>query len=171
MVDRTRIEAQLVLHEGLREQAYMDTEGNWTIGVGYNITGRGWDSLEKVIGRRVRPADDVIEDVRITREEALAVLRADVDRVERVVLVYFPEYALLSEVRQRVCVDMAFNMGYSALKFKNTLAAIKARDWSTAAKELYRSKWAGQVGDGPGGHFDRADRLAKMLLTGIDYSA
>lgn len=171
MVNRERMEAQLVLHEGLRTEPYVDTEMNWTIGVGYNITGRGWDSLEKVIGRRVRPADGMTEKARITRDEALAVLRADIDRVERVVQVYFPEYDSLSEVRQRVCVDMAFNMGYGALKFKRTIAAMKARDWSTAAKELYRSKWAGQVGDGPGGHFDRADRLAKMLLTGVDYIA
>jgi len=70
-----------------------------------------------------------------------------------------------------VLVDLAFNLGLGLLGFKNFLAAVKVHDWSKAAKELYRSKWAYQVDDGPGGHFGRADRLAKMILTGEDYNA
>lgn len=165
MVNRIRMEQQLILHEGLKLEPYVDTEGNQTIGVGYNVTGRGWDFLEHVIKRKVT------EPVRITQVEALAVLRADLDRAEQAVRVYLPEYDGLNEVRQRVCLDMAFNMAMRALGFQKAIAAIKAKDWSAAAKELYRSKWAEQVGDGPGGKFDRADRLAKMLLTGDDYTA
>lgn len=165
MVDLARMEAQLVLHEGLRTEEYLDTEGNRTVGVGYNISGRGLEFLEDVLERKVS------SPVTVTAAEALLVLRADIERVQRAVSTYFPEYAALSEVRQRVCVDMAFNMGFSALKFKHAIEAIKARDWSRAARELYRSKWAEQVGDGEGGKLDRADRLARMLLTGVDYVA
>ena len=60
---------------------------------------------------------------------------------------------------------MAFNMGFGALGFKATIAAIERSDWSRASRELYKSKWAHQVGDGEGGKFDRCDRLARMLLT------
>lgn len=170
MVNLKRAEEQLILHEGLRERAYLDTEGNWTIGVGYNLTGRGWDSLELTLGRRVRPENGKYQDARITADEARKMLRVDIERVEKVVRTYFPGYDQLNEVRQRVCVDMSFNMGFKVLGFKKAIAAIKNQDWSAAAKELYRSKWAGQVGDGEGKKWDRADRLSRMLLTGEDYT-
>lgn len=160
-----RLIEQLLLHEGLRLTPYQDTLGNWTVGVGYNITGRGWSFFEQVTGRKIGP-----EGAAITREEALAVLRADVARVEQAVRAYLPDYDALGDVRQRVVLDLAFNMGYNALQFKRAINALKIRDWSGVARELYRSKWAGQVGDGEGGRFDRADRLAQMMLTGKDYS-
>lgn len=162
--------AQLVLHEGVRLKPYLDTEDNWTVLVGYNLTSRGWDGIEAAIGRAVVPTHVTVTapfgDTAFTRPEALRVLRSDLMRYERAVPLNFPEYANLDEVRQRVVLDMAFNLGFRALGFKNTIAAIKARDWSRASRELYRSKWARQVGDGPGGKVDRADRLARMLLTG-----
>lgn len=177
MVNRTRMATQLVLHEGLRLKAYLDTEGKWTVGVGYNISDRGVDLLQRLLGR---PFDMPIDQVTLTRDEALKVLAADIDRFEQAVIVYFPGYKPLNEVRQRVVLDMAFNMGFLALGFKNTRKMIEERDWSGAARALYASKWARQVGDGPddspeaaaarGRHFDRCDRLSKMLLTGQDYT-
>lgn len=160
------MEAQLLLHEGLRTSAYLDTEGYWTVGVGYNLSGRGTRALEDVIGRRV---GDDLSKVVITRDEALKMLRADIRRVVAAVRVAFTEFDSLDDVRQRVVVDMAFNMAYKALTFKAAIDAIRRRDWSRASRELYKSKWSRQVGDGPGGKFDRADRLANMLLTGQDY--
>ena len=165
MIDR--MEAQLLLHEGLRLQPYRDTEDNWMVGVGYNVTARGWDLWEQVNARGIEELH--ITDVRVTREESLAVLRTDLARIRRAVPVYFPEFTALDEVRQRVIIDLAFNPGFKALSFERTIAAIKARDWSRAARELWRSKWSTQIGDGPGRREDRADRLTKMLLTGTDY--
>lgn len=176
MVNVSRMSSQLHLHEGLRLQPYLDTEDNWTVLIGYNLSARGWDDIERVLGRKVEPPASSCSDEEpfgcphLTKEDALRVLAADIERVQSAVRVYFPEFDSLNEVRQRVCVDMAFNMGFRALGFKKTIAAIKRKDWSTAARELYNSKWARQVGDGPGGKFDRCDRLAKMLLTGDDYT-
>lgn len=159
------VEAQLCLHEGVSLRLYKDTLGFDTIGVGYNVAARGMDEFERIIGRKVtlsRTCDCV------TREEALKVLGADVTRVESVVILHFPTYKKLNEVRQRVVVDMAFNLGLRALAFKACIEDIEESDWSGAAKELFRSKWAYQVDDGPGGKFGRADRLSYMLLTGTD---
>jgi len=168
MVNKSRMEAQLVLHEGLREKSYQDTEGYWTIGVGFNLSARGIDALELAVGRKL--GDDLTKVV-ITREEALKALRLDINRFEAAVPVHFPFYVELDEVRQRVVLDMAFNMGFGALGFKNTRKMVEARDWSGAARGLYNSKWARQVGDGPGGKKDRCDRLSAMLLTGRDYTS
>jgi len=174
MVNVSRMLSQLVLHEGLRLQPYLDTEDNWTVLVGYNLSARGWDDIERTLGRKIAPPactqEEPFGNPHFTNDDAMKVLRADIERVQSAVLVYFPEYAALSEVRQRVALDMAFNMGFRALGFKQTIAAVKRRDWSTASRELYKSKWARQVGDGPGGRVDRCDRLSRMLLTGDDYT-
>ncbi len=164
MIDRALMEKQLVLHEGLRLQAYVDTKDNWTIGVGYNITGRGYEAFESVVGHAVRPPDGMNEKAHCTESEALAVLAVDVDRYERAVVQYFPESTKLDGIRQRVVLDMAFNMGFKALGFVRCIAAIKLRNWSVAAKELYKSE---AYTEEP----NRIDRLAKMLLTGQDYTS
>ena len=167
MINQARMLAQLELHEGLRLEVYTDTEGNDTLGIGYNITGRTIEDFEATVKREIhlglKPC--------ITVAEARLQCAADARRVERAVIAHFPFYMQLSEVRQRVVVDLAFNIGFHALAFKQTRAAIEAQDWSRAYRELYKSKWAYQVDDGPGGHFGRADRLGKMLLTNIDYTA
>lgn len=155
--------AQLAVEEGIRLRIYLDTEGNDTLGIGYNVTSRGFDFMERTLRRKVAQAHGA--DI-ITRPEAFQVCAADIARVEAAVKVHWPFYLKLDDVRQRVAVDMAFNMGFSALGFKNTIAAIERRDWSRASRELYKSKWSRQVGDGEGGRFDRCDRLARMLLTG-----
>lgn len=160
-----RLVQQLVLHEGVSLHAYLDTLDNETLGVGYNVTARGVEFFERTIGRALVPPT-----LTCTKAEALLVLRADIARIEPAVRLHFSLYDTLNDPRQRVVMDMAFNLGFGALNFKACIAAIVVHDWSTAARELYKSRWAYQVGDGPGGRFDRADRLAGMLLTGQDYT-
>lgn len=168
MINETKVMAQLVLHEGLKLNVYTDTEGNLTLGVGYNLSSRGPEFFERMIGRKLTLHDGSRCAAIVTREECLSVLNADILRVQAAVTVHWPYYVKLEEVRQRVAIDMSFNMGFSALGFKNTIAAAERRDWSRAVREMYRSKWARQVGDGEGGRFDRCDRLARMLLTGLE---
>lgn len=171
MVRRKDLLAQLVLHEGLRLKPYLDTEGYWTVLVGYNLSSRGYDFIDQVLGQKIRPTPSSVTatrpfgDLAYTSCQAGKILNADLDRLEQVVPIHFPEYRNLSEIRQRVVLDMAFNMGFKALGFKNAIAAAKVKDWSRCAREMYKSRWARQVGDGEGGRFDRADRLARMVLT------
>jgi lysozyme len=163
----TRMVDQLILHEGYRMKPYLDTEGFLTVGVGYNLSARGVDFINRTIGTRFATP----QEVRLSREQAVSVLKADIARIEKAIPGLLPEYTALDEVRQRVVVDMAFNLGrMRALGFKKAIAALKVRNWSACAKELYASKWADQVGDGPGQKYDRADRLADMILTGNDYT-
>lgn len=163
MISDPILEAQLVLHEGLKLHIYLDTEGNQTLGVGYNVTARGLDFFEEVVGRRLLGGGDII-----TKAEAMMVLREDIDRYYRSVPLHFAFFEKLNPARKRVVLDMAFNMGFRALGFKQTIAAVEKENWSSAVMGLYNSRWARQVGDGPGGRRDRCDRLAGMLLTGLD---
>ncbi|MGU3777520.1 hypothetical protein [Burkholderia metallica] len=65
----------------------------------------------------------------------------------------------LDPVRQRVVINMAFNMQGGLLTFTNTLAAMKRGDYAAAADGMLASKWAAQVGA-------RATRLATMMRSG-----
>lgn len=165
MVNRKRMAEQLILHEGMRLKPYLCSEGYLTVLVGFNVDARGWGELSRILGREVNA------ETKFTKADAMEQLMQDISRFERAVTVHLPEFLKLDEVRQRVVLDMAFNLGFRALSFKDTIAAIKIRNWSKAVRCMYRSKWANQVDDGEGGKFGRADRLAQMMLTGVDYTS
>ncbi len=138
-MDREALIRQLRLHEGERLKPYRCTAGKLTIGIGRNLEDRG-----------------------ITAAESAYLLGNDIAAVQQQVLNALPWAAQLDDVRQRVLLDMAFNMGIGGLlSFKNTLATIKAGDYTKAAAMMLDSKWAGQVGQ-------RAERLSRMMATGKD---
>jgi lysozyme len=137
MIDRAAMTRQLRLHEGERLMPYRCTAGKLTIGVGRNLEDRG-----------------------ITREESAYLLANDIAAEERELLRALPWVAELDEVRQRVLLDMSFNLGLvGLLGFKRTLATIQAGDYQAASTMMLDSKWAGQVGQ-------RAERLSRMMATG-----
>lgn len=141
-----RLIGQLRLHEGERRKAYRDTVGKLTIGIGRNLDDKGLrrDEIEYLLANDIADA------------------RADLDR-------YLPWWRGLDPVRQRVLIDMVFNMGAGSpqrgglLSFVNTLSNIRQGRYAEAADMMLASKWAQQVGR-------RAVRLATMMRTGLDYS-
>jgi lysozyme len=138
-VSRQAMVRQLRLHEGERLKPYRCTAGKLTIGVGRNLEDRG-----------------------ITAAESAYLLCNDIMAMETELVRALPWVTQLNEVRQRVLVDMAFNLGVvGLLNFKRTLAAIQAGQYQQAATMMLDSKWAGQVGQ-------RAERLARMMATGAD---
>jgi lysozyme len=135
--DITSLEDQLIDHEGLELKPYRCTAEKLTIGVGRNIEDRG-----------------------ITEDEARYLLKNDIKIVEDELLEKKPVVAGLDSVRQRVLVDMGFNLGIpTLLKFQNMWAAIEEEDFQTAADEAMDSRWAKQVGR-------RAERLCQAMATG-----
>lgn len=132
---------QIILHEGKRSKPYKDTVGKWTIGVGRNL-----------------------DDVGLSDDEIQYLLINDLKRVEVGLDSALPWWRELDEIRQRVLIDMCFNLGLRGLLgFKNTLENIRTSNWSAASRGMLQSKWAKQVGM-------RANRLSDMMLTGEDYS-
>lgn len=134
---RLALRQQLIRHEGLRLKPYTDTVGKLTIGVGRNLT-----------------------DVGISREEAYLLLEHDIQRTIDDVSSSLPWVNSLDPVRQRVLLDMAFNLGIDKLlKFQKTLSAALAGNYELAANQMLASRWADQVGD-------RARTLAQMMRDG-----
>jgi lysozyme len=134
------IERQLVEHEGFRSSAYIDTRGYITIGYG------------RMIDRRAEGG--------ITMDEGIHLLRNDIAKTVAALYQSFRWFGDLDEIRKRVLIDMAFNMGIAKLlRFRETLAAIERKDWAQAAEGIRSSLYARQVGN-------RAERLARMMETG-----
>ena len=72
----------------------------------------------------------------------------------------FTWYYYITDNRKRAIINMVFNLGLTKLlKFKNFIAAMEAKDYVTAGKEMLDSRWAKQVGN-------RADRLEQMIVNG-----
>ena len=134
-MDVEKLKDQLILHEGLELKSYQCSAGFITLGVGRNV-----------------------EELGITEDEARYLLDNDILRVTKELDSNLPWWRDLSEVRQRVVVDMVFNLGISRfLNFKNAINAMQEEDWEEAAAQMLDSKWADQVGK-------RADRLAKAMI-------
>jgi lysozyme len=72
-----------------------------------------------------------------------------------------PWLEALDDVRQRVLVNMSFQMGVDGLLgFHDTLAAVQSGAYAKAAQHMLASQWANQT---PA----RAKRLAERIRTGV----
>ncbi len=136
------LQTMLIRHEGMRLSSYRDTAGNITIGVGHNITANGID---------------------ITQEWALHILDADIQDAVDALDGHLPWWTHLDDIRQRVLVDMCFNMGIGTLlTFTNFLQYVHAGSYHEASVDLEKTKWAAQVGN-------RAKEDSYMMDTGKDF--
>lgn len=139
-MDREKLREELIRDEGLRLTAYRDSVGLWTIGVGH------------LLGETPRMTE-------ITLAEAYALFEADINMAEMKAR-FHAGSAENEDVRWRVLVNMAFNLGDRLGQFKRFLGAIGVGDWTNASVYMLESKWAKQVGG-------RAIRLSRMMLTGL----
>jgi lysozyme len=123
----------------VRFKAYQCTAGKTTIGVGRNL-----------------------DDLGITEDESDYLLANDIERIKVALMREIPWMEKLNDVRQRVLLDMAFNLGIAGLmKFKRTLKAVEDGEYEKAGRMMLDSKWATQVNK-------RADRLSVMMNIGKD---
>ena len=131
------LKEQLLRDEGFSSKPYRDTAGKLTIGIGRNL-----------------------DDVGISKEEALYLLDNDISKATSALLQALPWVKDLDEARRNVLINMTFNMGIGKLlDFKYTLSLIKSGDYELASKNMQLSKWAMQVGS-------RAIRLAAIMEHG-----
>ncbi|KVG77234.1 lysozyme [Burkholderia ubonensis] len=134
--DAAILKAELTRDEDRRKRIYTDTVGKVSGGIGRNLTDKGFRDNE----------------IDLMYQNDIAETEAWLDRS-------LPWWRSLDPVRQRVMMNMAFNMQAKLLGFRNFLAAAQRRDWNTAATEMLDSLWARQVGA-------RATRLAAMMRSG-----
>jgi lysozyme len=135
---RAVLQEELQDDEGVRSTMYQDSRGFWTVGVGHNLS--------------IPQSEFTIS----------ALFEDDCNGAEASLDLHWPWWRQLDPVRQRVMLNMMFNMGAAKLaEFVHFLAAMEVGDWPEAAAQMIPSPWATQVGA-------RATRLRDMVLTGID---
>lgn len=155
--NRDLLEAELTRDEGKRLKAYKDTKGKWTVGIGHNLSDCGAAPLTRTVADILANGINEAENDQLFDHD-IAVTVRDLDRG-------IPWWRSLDPVRQRVMLNMCFNMGWGdgtphgLHTFVNTLAMIQRGEYSRAAANMLASQWAREVGI-------RAQRLANMMQNG-----
>jgi len=139
--DMDEMTEELDMDEGREQFLYQDDASppNWTIGVGWNIQSKG------------------LPDEIIDRLLAIGIHEAEgeLDRE-------FPFWRELSPIRQRVMVNMMYNMGadkFNQAEWPKFSEALIARNYPEVGKQMHDSSWRRQVKS-------RATRLRKMMERG-----
>lgn len=132
---------QLEHDEGFSLQAYQDTKGLWTIGVGHHDpsihAGMVW-----------------------THEQVDTQLLADVTTIEREMDHFMPWWRKLNDVRQDVMINLGFMGIGTFITFTTFLEYVASGEYALAASDLLNTKWARDVGPG------RSGRCANHMRTG-----
>lgn len=165
-----QVKSDLMRHEGYREFAYPDplsplfkkyphlkwgykparellpADTDWSLGapwtVGYGFTGEGITHESRM--------DRTISERKL--EEKILQVNSALGRA-------LSWYQNTTFVTKTILINMTFNMGLvGVLKFKNTLAYIKAQNYTQAAANMEKSLWYRQVGV-------RARELVKRMRT------
>lgn len=138
--DIAALRRELRRDEALRLTAYLCSAGKLTIGYGHTDDVRAADTCTPEQAARWLDQD-------------IGIAAAGLDRA-------LPWWRGLSDARQRVLINMCFNLGLPRLLgFKRMLYALQIGDYPGAAAEALNSRWAEQVGD-------RAARIADMIRRG-----
>ncbi len=168
-----QVKSDLDRHEGFREFAYPDPLSK----LGRRYRGKDWPwgfvPARELLARipNAKDADGapwtygfgfthcVTPDSRIHRIPAERMLESLILEMQYALTSKLPWYPTSTYVTKTVLTNMAFNLGIGGLlKFKNTLAFIKAKAHEQAARNMELSLWYTQVGS-------RAKELVQRMKT------
>jgi len=137
----------LAQEEGIRLTVYRDVAGYPTVGIGHLVL----------------PEDNLRVGDRITRQQAMAFLKADLAKAEAAVASVVGDLKLYQHEFDAL-VDLAYNVGEGTLSPRKSPAlnrAIERRDYDGIAQELDYRFADGQVA---GGLVHRSERRAQIFL-------
>jgi lysozyme len=142
--------------EGCKLFPYRDSRGIWTIGVGHNM------EADPALFAQLA----TLQRTGITLSKAMDLLAMDVANVKGRLDADLPWWRQLSDVRQDVMVNLAFNLGEGKLAtWHHTDGDIEAGNFKAAAIDLENDEpWASQV-------HARATRLALQMETDVRQAA
>lgn len=129
--------------EDLRLEAYLDTAGVWTIGIGHTLNVKKGDT--------------------ITEEQAYELLHADLKRYERAVNRNVK--VALSQRQYDALVIFCFNIGTKAFADSTLVRLLNAGDYHGAEDQFHR--WIYSGGKITQGLINRRDAEARLFNLGI----
>ena len=141
-------------NEGINHSVYVDTTGNKTIGVGFNLERRDARSKISQVGANfdaVYNGQQALNDQQVDR-----LLQMTAEEAINQAHAFLPEINSLPKKAQLVVADMCFNLGPKINQFVKFRAALQARDYASAVREMQNSTWFRQVKS-------RGHRLVQMM--------
>tara|TARA_B100000900_G_C20595802_1_gene723348 strand:- start:1228 stop:1797 length:570 start_codon:yes stop_codon:yes gene_type:complete len=146
---------QLSLHESKEPRVYDDSEGNRTIGIGFNLEEPSNRKKAEALGFNVQ---DMLSGKKVLSDKEIKILyNESIKQAANDANAYLPQAGRQPPVVQKVLLDMAFNLGLTRLNgFVEMRKALIKGDYNKAAKEMIDSKWYNQVGT-------RSKRLVDMM--------
>lgn len=120
-------------HEGLRLAAYRDSKGILTVGRGLNLETSAAPFMLAAVGAKYA---EVCRGVPLTNAQADKLFDAAFHNACQGIDATLPDAA------QAVLIEMQYQMGTGGVaKFAHMTAALKRRDFATAALEMMDSTW------------------------------
>ena len=135
--------AQHESRNGVRgdSHVYMDTQGNPTVGVGFNLDRPGAAAVLASVGADYNAVRNV--PANLTSFQITTLFEADYNAaVKNLQQLLGNDYAIMAPNRRADMTDMG---AATFATFTKMIAAIRAGDWETVASEMAKSKWALQV--------------------------
>ena len=139
-----RLVNDIIFEEGTRNLPYLDTEGVWTIGIGFT-------SVDGVKVTEHTPP--------LTAVQSCQCLNEHIFNSVNIAMKFVKNFSELSDRRQEVLVNMAYQLGNRLLQFNNTRVYIEYNRHEMASDEMLNSLWATQT---PA----RAKRMSKRFRRG-----
>lgn len=147
-----RLSDRIRRHEGYRATPYRDSLGLWTVGYGRLVekmlipegirtVGQLLDFLSELPTHEQWFQEDIADSIKIAHSFTSGMLES------------------LSELRQEVIIEMAYQLGNNLHGFVNFRRAVLTDDHETAADEMINSRWAVQTPE-------RARELAGLYRAG-----
>lgn len=161
--EQQAIENSLREQEGVENFLYKDSKGNVTIGVGFKVSSEDeavalplldfnqnpatdeqkrqeWRNISSLTGRHTAGWYEGYTALYLPDEHIDARLKSTVDESFRQLHALFNEVGSYPSAARVALQDMIYNVGYGTLRdvFVNFTAAVRHRDWATAAHESHR---------------------------------
>lgn len=144
----------LAYDEGIRLNAYRDTMGILTVGIGHNLES---DPAGEILKRHLNVGD------KITEIECQKLFNRDKTHVYHDLDENIKDWSKYAVKYQFILVNMCFNMGINRLlKWANTISAMRRDDHEAVIAGIMNSRYAKQVPN-------RAKRLCELAKGNIPH--
>jgi GH24 family phage-related lysozyme (muramidase) len=145
-IDQAALRRFVEAHEGRRVDAYLDSRGIQTIGVGFNL--QRPDARPKITALGLSYDAVCRGEVRLTDAQIDRLLDSDLADAETGARRCVRGFDVLPAQAKMVVIDMVFNLGVGGFStFQKMIKALENRDWDGASAEMRNSVWYHQVGE------------------------
>lgn len=157
---RSTLPRDIIIDEGLRGTSYLDTLGNRTVGIGFNMD----DSAARKTWKRSGISADFDEvyagNQGLTPQQSMQLANISYNIAVKDARSLIRNFDQLAPARQKALVNMSYQMGKNKLSgFEKMIKNIERRQWIKAANEVFNSRYAEQTPE-------RARRIAMQILSG-----